>query len=427
MRNKSGRTGAWIASTVAVLALCCGTAIAATTPPPNKPAADTESAADVTDSTAKLYAYVNPEGLPTSFYFQLGSTPALGTNSHAQSAGKGRATVYADIPVTGLKPDTIYYYRVVASNTSGQVLGAVESFKTAKAPLVAAKAPPTEKPAATTEAAAAVTYTTANLYADVNPYGLTTSFYFQLGLTKAFTANTFVQSAGAGRTALRVGTPVTELTPDTTYYYRVVAGNAKGQATGAIRTFKTPKVPLAAVLTNVPNPVPYGAPLSVVGTLTGSEADNHQVILEENPYPYTAGFQQVGNPLITSSTGTFDFTAPGLSTDAQLRVVSVGGEVVASPVLNEEVSVLVSLHVRKTRHRGYVRLYGNVYPGSPGYPVGFQLLRHGNWVTVGGTAVRRGGAHYSRVMRLRRHGHYRAVVEVRGERTFGYSNEIRIR
>jgi hypothetical protein len=429
MRRKPGRTLAWTTSTLAVLALCCGPAVAATatTPPPSEPAATTEAAAGVTDATAKLYADVNPYGSPTKFYFQLGSTPALGTKTDERSAGGGSVAVRVDTPVTGLKPDTTYYYRVVASNAGGQVLGAVTSFTTAKAPLVAAKAPPTEKPTATTEAAADVTYTTANLYADVNPYGLTTTFYFQLGLTKAFTSNTFVQSAGAGRTALRVGTPVTELTPNTTYYYRVVADNAKGQAGGAIKTFKTPKVPLAAVLTNVPNPVPYGAPLSVEGTLTGSEAANHEVILEENPYPYTAGFQQVGNPLVTSPTGTFDFTAPGLSTDAQLRVVSVGGEVVASPVINEEVSVLISLHVRKTRHRGYVRLYGNVYPGSPGFPVGFQVLRHGNWVTVAGTAVRGGGAHYSRVIRLRHRGHYRAVVEVRGERTFGYSNEIRIR
>ena len=110
-----------------------------------------------------------------------------------------------------------------------------------------------------------------------------------------------------------------------------------------------------------------------------------------------------------------------------MRVVSVGGETIASPVLNEEVSVLVRLHMRRMRHRGYVRLYGNVYPGSPGYPVGFQVLRHGTWVTVAGTAVRRGGAHYSRVIRLRHRGRYRAVVEVQGERSFGYSNEIRIR
>jgi hypothetical protein len=293
--------------------------------------------------------------------------------------------------------------------------------------VAAAKAPATGRPAATTEGAADVTYTTANVYANVNPAGLPTDFYFQLGLTRAFTANTFVQSAGSGRAALRVGTPITGLTPNTTYYYRVVAGNAKGQDFGAIRTFKTPKVPLGAILTNVPNPTPYGAPLSVQGTLTGSDAGNHEVILEENPYPYTGGFQQVGNPLLTSPTGTFDFTAPGLTTNAQLRVVTVGGQVVASPVLNEEVSVLVSLHMRRTHHRGFVRLYGNVYPGSPGYPVGFQVLRHGTWSTVAGTAVRRGGAHYSRVIRLRHRGRYRAVVEVRGERTYGYSNEIRIR
>ncbi len=294
-------------------------------------------------------------------------------------------------------------------------------------PAIAAKTPPTSKPAAGTETAEQVTYTTANLYANINPNGAATTFYFQLGLSSAFTANTFVQSAGAGRTALRVGTPVTGLTPNTTYYYRVVALNAKGQTLGAVKRFVTPKVPLSLAFTNVPNPVPYGAPLSLQGMLSGSEAANHEVILEANPYPYTAGFQQIGNPIITNPTGAFAFTLSGLSTNAQLRVVTVGGQVVASPILNEEVSVLVSLHVRGIHRRGYVRLYGNVYPASPGFPVGFQVLRHGDWITVGGTAVRRGGAHYSRVIRMRHHGRYRAVVEVRGERTFGYSNQIRIR
>ena len=294
-------------------------------------------------------------------------------------------------------------------------------------PAIAAKTPPTSKPAASTETAEQVTYATANLYANINPNGDPTSFYFQLGLSSAFTANTFVQSAGAGRTALRVGTPVTGLTPDTTYYYRVVALNAKGQTLGAVKHFVTPKVPLSLAFTNVPNPVAYGAPLLVQGVLSGSEGANHEVILEANPYPYTTGFQQVGNPIITSSAGAFSFTDVGLSTDTQLRVVTVGGDAVASPVLNEEVSVLVSLHARRTHRRGYMHLYGNVYPASPGFPVGFQVLRHGNWITVGGTAVRRGGAHYSRVIRLRHHGRYRAVVEVRGERSFGYSNQVRIR
>ena len=52
-----------------------------------------------------------------------------------------------------------------------------------------------------------MTYTTANLYANINPNGAATTFYFQLGLSSAFTANTFVQSAGAGRTRAYASAP----------------------------------------------------------------------------------------------------------------------------------------------------------------------------------------------------------------------------
>ena len=293
-------------------------------------------------------------------------------------------------------------------------------------PAVAAKAPAPGKPSASTEAAEAVTFTTATLYADVNPHGSPASFFFELGLTRTFTANTYVQSVGAGTATVRVSTPVTGLTPNTTYYYRVVALNGKGQSLGAVEQFVTPKVPPAAAFMNVENPVPYGAPLAVQGELTGSEAANHEVTLEANPYPYTAGFQPVGNPLITSSTGTFSFTDPGLSVDTELRVVTVGGSVISTPVLNEEVSVLVSMHARTTHRRGYMRLAGNVNPASPGFPMAFEVLRHGRWIIVGGGVVDHSGQHYSRVIRMRGRGRYRAVVEVRGERTYGYSNQVKV-
>ena len=58
----------------------------------------------------------------------------------------------------------------------------------------------------------------------------------------------------------------------------------------------------------------------------------------------------------------------------------------------------------------------------------FQVLQHGswNWIKPVTTPEHGGGRHYSTVIRLRLHGRYRAVVEVRGERTYGYSNQVRI-
>ena len=110
-------------------------------------------------------------------------------------------------------------------------------------------------------------------------------------------------------------------------------------------------------------------------------------------------------------------------------MVTVGGTVVVSPILNEEVSVLVSLHAQATHPRGYERLYGNINPGEPGFPVRVPGSAARQLELAQGRSLRPtngSGRHYSTVIRLRRHGRYRAVVEARGERTCGYSNQVRI-
>ncbi|HEV7482575.1 MAG TPA: hypothetical protein VGO13_05705, partial [Solirubrobacterales bacterium] len=76
----------------------------------------TESASEVTATTAKLETEVNPHGTATTYRFQYGTTPAYGSETPAGSAGSGTADVTRGAFVSGLQPATTYHYRVLAES-----------------------------------------------------------------------------------------------------------------------------------------------------------------------------------------------------------------------------------------------------------------------------------------------------------------------
>ena len=100
-----------------------------------KPAATTGAVSKVTFSTAHLKGSVDPNKQATTYYFQFGTTIALGTQTAPVAAGNGDKAVRAAADLTGLAPVTKYYYRVVAHNNSGTALGKRRSFTTRKQPL----------------------------------------------------------------------------------------------------------------------------------------------------------------------------------------------------------------------------------------------------------------------------------------------------
>jgi hypothetical protein len=277
-----------------------------------------------------------------------------------------------------------------------------------------------------------VTFSSAVVFGDVYPRGLVTNYYFQYGKTTGYGAQTPLAPAGNGTVPLRVSQLISGLQPATTYHFRLVTTNPAGTGTSNDHTFTTPKVPLSLQIAGVPNPVPFGNPFLVEGTLSGTGSANHAVVLQANLFPFTAGFRQVGNPELTSATGGFSFPVVGLNENAQLRVQTIGGPLVTSPVVTENVAVLVTFHARRTHRHGRWRLYGTVTPAEAGALVGFQrLVPGGRTVNQGGTVVRSGSAttsHFSRTVRVRRGGVYRALVQVAdGAHVSAYSAPVLIR
>lgn len=131
--------------------------------------------------------------------------------------------------LTGLAPDTTYYYRTVAVSAGGTAMGAVMSFSTG----------PGGAPIATTGAATAITATSASLAGTVDPHGSPTAFAFEYGPTTAFGSLSAVDSAGSGNGVQSVSLPLTGLLPGTAYRYRLIATNANGTVTGVVRSFTT--------------------------------------------------------------------------------------------------------------------------------------------------------------------------------------------
>lgn len=286
-------------------------------------------------------------------------------------------------------------------------------------------------PTATTGGHSNVQFSSAVLYGDVDPHAQLTNYVFQYGRTHAYGTQSPLAPAGNGTATVKVSQAVTGLLSGVTYHYRIVASSPGGTTVGADRTFVTPKIPLSVQLVGSPNPVLFGNPFVVEGTLLGTGASSHEIVLQANPYPYVGGFKTVGNPEITSSTGGFSFPYVGLLENAQLRVETVGSPTVVSPVVLENVAVRVSFHVRSTRRPGYVRLYGDVAPAEVGALVGFQRLVPGRSINVGGTGVKVGTAtvsSFSRIVHIRHRGVYRALVEINdGAHVSNYSAPILIR
>lgn len=313
----------------------------------------------------------------------------------------------------------------VLLTTSTAALGAAGLC--AAAPAVAAK------PGARTTSASQVTSTTARLNARVDPNGQSTTYSFQLGTTRRYGIVTPVAPAGSGDRPVRARADVTGLEPNTRYHFRVVASNASGVVSGADVTFRTDKQPLALTVTATPNPVTFGGATTLSGALSGTGGGGRRVQVQQQAFPYTSGWVNTGNPLVTAPDGSFAQQVLGLPGNTLMRVVTLGEKALASAPLVVGVAPVVRTEVSTTRPRRgrLVRFAGTVTPRWVPAQVAVQKrAKDGRWVTLAGTITRPKGAvaRYAKRVRVRRGGTFRVFVGLADSRyTPTVGREIRIR
>lgn len=273
------------------------------------------------------------------------------------------------------------------------------------------------KPTVVTSPATQVAPQSARLTGKVTPNGAQTSYRFEYGTTMFYGSSTTPAIAGSGNAAAPVAADLTGLAPATVYHFRLVARNRNGTVNGADRSFKTKSVPLGLTLAAAPNPVPFGRPTVLVGTLTGTGNANRQILLQSTPFPYTQPFQPTANVQLTNAQGQFVFPLLSVPLNTQFRAVIPSRPEVASPIVSLGVTVRVATYTSAKRvHTGHVvRFFGTVRPAKPGARFAIQRLRGGIWRTVSGGVTHGSGggvSRYTKRVRIRRGGRYRVYVAI---------------
>jgi len=207
-------------------------------PPPyqNLPSVTTYAPTNTSSNWAILNGYVNPNGTSnTTRWFEWG-TQQYSLNNSTTKLGQGSSASNFSETVSSLSPNTYYYYRAVAQNSSGTVYGGIQSFYTTGDYYN----PPgnNQQPFVSTSNATNVSNYSATLNCYVNPYNTYgTTRWFEWGTTQSLGNRTVTLSHGS--TAGNASETVTGLSNNTTYYFRCVAQNQYGINYGTILSLYT--------------------------------------------------------------------------------------------------------------------------------------------------------------------------------------------
>jgi hypothetical protein len=207
--------------------------------------------------------------------FEYGTSPSFGQVAPCSSSvPDGESPVPVQATVTGLQPDTTYYYRLQATNTNGTNPGEVSQDREFT----------TRGPGIREESVSNVASGSVTLDATIDPHGTPTTYYFQYGTTTAYGSDV-PAAPGAGIGSGEGGEDVSQhvqdgLSASTTYHYRVVAvseieGGRVEAFVGLDKTFSTQSAGGGSVLPDgrgwelVTPPDKRGAQIYAVGQYAG--------------------------------------------------------------------------------------------------------------------------------------------------------------
>jgi hypothetical protein len=209
-----------------------------------------EEATEVTNTDAHLSARLNPDAQePTTYSFEYASdeTVLLEGKGTRVPGEAGLPAVFEEVtagPVdlaNALKPETTYFFRVIATNPTGTLESPVQQFTTLAA----------EPPIVISETASNLTETGVTFEATIDPVGQESTYSFQYATDEAFTEEVGsvpgAEPLAASKEALAAGpVSVTGLKAATVYFYRAVATNPlMGTTHGPTQQLKTLGKPAA--------------------------------------------------------------------------------------------------------------------------------------------------------------------------------------
>jgi hypothetical protein len=331
------------------------------------PTAITQAASMVTGTGAQLNGTVNANNAATTVTFEYGLTNTYGNTVTAdQSPLNGYNNNPVSFTVSGLDPNTLYHFRVVASNSAGPTNGADLTFTTA-----------TIAPTAVTVAASPVGFTSATLNGNIIANNLSTTVSFEYGLTATYGLSVAaVPGTVTGMTGTSVSANLAGLLTGSTYHFRVVATNAAGTSYGSDLSF----------LTGCPQPGNAGIISGPAGVCKDGTGYVYTVPVIANAVNYTwtlpVGFT------ILSGNNTNEITVGVSGTAVSGNITVFGSSLCGS---GESSSFAVTVNDRPTPTLNGPAVVcsgstGNVYTTESGMTGYVWIVSAGGTITAGGTA-----------------------------------------
>jgi NHL repeat len=297
------------------------------------PDATTLAPPSVQQTTATLEGTVNPDGVQlTDCRFAYIDDSDFQANGYSGPGVKSAPCVPAagSIPadhtahgvfasLTGLAPNTVYDFRLLAANANGTGHSGDRAFRTPGPPAIDAGS------------ATGITAIEAVLRGQVNPEGFDTSYHFEYGTTTAYGTDAPVPYAdlGAGSSDQRASTPLSDLIPGTTYHFRLAAQSAQGSAKGPDNTFTT--YPAPVVTSNCPNEAIRGEANSTAlpdcrayELVTPSQKDGNEIGLPKDEADAAVAVDGTHVQYATGTAGAFGDATSGI-TGRFLATRSAGG------------------------------------------------------------------------------------------------------
>jgi hypothetical protein len=197
------------------------------------PELSTLPATEISDTLATLQGMVRPNGQDTQVYFQFGPTTNYTLTTPFLDAGSGTNRTVVAAPMNGLTPLSSYHYRCIASNATAMFIGPDLTFTTSNS-VITFPATGVGGPAATLNAGFAVDGQTYEAFFE---YGTTTNLGNSTAPVLVNTTNTFIDFSAS----------ISNLSTNTTYYYRLAATNQNSTLLSPVSSFATgPVIPFYA-------------------------------------------------------------------------------------------------------------------------------------------------------------------------------------
>lgn len=202
-----------------------------------KPTYNLSSMSNITTTSAQVNYTLNPNGANATSVVRYGTSIGSYPNTVTGFSALGFAPNFNGVTLSGLTPNTVYYFIVEGTNTYGVSQSAFGTFTTQGG-----------SPTLSAISVSNIAQTTATVNFSLNSGGTSTTTVVNYGTSSNNLNNTVNGSTVNTNVATPYTINLTGLTANTTYYYNVVA-NGNGTAFSGVDSFTTLAVP------TIPNPV----------------------------------------------------------------------------------------------------------------------------------------------------------------------------